>query len=216
MESPFRGLDLTGVQLIETLLWDGARFPLLPRHLARLATGRAAFGWGALDPEPALRAAVAPGVAQRVRLLAGPEGVQVTVAALPPAAAAWRVRLSPVALESSDPWLQVKSTRRARYDTDRAALPAGVDEWIYCNERDEVCEGTITNVFFDAGRGMRTPPLASGCLPGCLRAELLASGVCREQVLRVAEVPGVRLWVGNALRGLIPARLVGDGAVEGR
>jgi len=119
-------------------------------------------------------------------------------------------------LLAGDPWLQVKSTRRTRYDTDRAALPEGVDEWIYCNERDEVCEGTITNVFFDTGEGMRTPPLASGCLPGCLRAELLASGACREQVLRGADLERARLWVGNALRGLIPARLVGDGAVDGR
>ena len=35
----------------------------------------------------------------------------------------------------------------ARYDAARAALPAGVDEVVFLNERGEVCEGTITNVF---------------------------------------------------------------------
>lgn len=207
MESPFRGLDLTGVALIETLLWDGAAFPLLPRHLARLATARAAFSWPPLDPEPALRAAVTRGAALRVRLLAAPDSVQVTVATLPPAAGAWRVRLASVQLDPADPWLLVKSTRRAQYDADRAALPEGVDELIYANRRGEMCEGTITTLFFDIGQGLCTPPLACGCLPGCLRADLLATGRCHEAVLPVADLPRVRLWVGNAVRGLIPARL---------
>ena len=43
---------------------------------------------------------------------------------------------------------------------------------------------------------------------GCLRAEMLAAGHCRESVLPLADLARVRLWVGNALRGLSPARLV--------
>ena len=52
---------------------------------------------------------------------------------------------------------------------------------------------------------MRTPPLSSGLLPGVLRAEF----ACPEEVLRAEDLSGVRLWVGNALRGLIPAVWVG-------
>jgi 4-amino-4-deoxychorismate lyase len=48
---------------------------------------------------------------------------------------------------------------------------------------------------------MRTPPLSCGLLPGVLRAEL----ACAEEILRAEDLPQVRLWVGNALRGLIPA-----------
>ena len=48
---------------------------------------------------------------------------------------------------------------------------------------------------------MRTPPLSCGLLPGVLRAEL----GCPEEVLRAEDLPKTRLWVGNALRGLIPA-----------
>jgi 4-amino-4-deoxychorismate lyase len=59
-------------------------------------------------------------------------------------------------------------------------------------------------VFFDRGQGMRTPPLSCGVLPGVLRAEL----ACPEEVLMAEDLPGMRLWVGNALRGLIPARFV--------
>jgi 4-amino-4-deoxychorismate lyase len=76
-----------------------------------------------------------------------------------------------------------------------------LDEVIFLNERGEVCDGTITTLFFDRGQGMRTPPLSSGLLPGVLRAEI----GCPEEVLLVDQLPEVRLWVGNALRGIIPA-----------
>jgi 4-amino-4-deoxychorismate lyase len=184
-------------------LWDGAGFPRLPLHLARLAAGAGALGF-ACDAGPvraALRAAVGDAPA-RVRLTLGPAGdCDVTVAPLPPAKAEWRVGLAAERLASDDPWLRVKSTRRGAYDAARAALPAGLDEVVLCNERGEVCDGTITTVFFDRGAGMRTPPLSCGVLPGVLRAELAVP----EEVLLARDLPQVRLWVGNALRGLIPA-----------
>lgn len=196
------------VRLIETLLWDGARFPRLALHLARLAAGAGQLGF-ACDPsgvERALRAAVGE-APLRVRLTLGLAGdAEVTVAALPAARAEWRLGLAGARLASDDPWLRVKSTRRAAYDAARAALPEGIDEVIFLNERAEVCDGTITTVFFDRGQGMRTPPLSCGLLPGVLRAELAVP----EEVLLARDLPRVRLWVGNALRGLIPAVWAGS------
>ena len=202
MEGALRG-RAGDARLIETVLWDGAGFPRLALHLARLAAGAEALGF-ACDAG-AVRAALEAAVGDaplRVRLTLGAAGdVAVTVAPLPPAKADWRVGLAAERLESDDPWLRVKSTRRAAYDAARAALPAGLDEVVFRNERGEVCDGTITTVFFDRGAGMRTPPLTSGLLPGVLRAELALP----EEVLLVRDLPRVRLWVGNALRGLIPA-----------
>jgi 4-amino-4-deoxychorismate lyase len=206
VEGALRGRAGTA-RLIETLLWDGARFPRLPLHLARLAAGAVTLGFAhdAGAVERALRAAVGEGPL-RVRLTMGLAGdVEVTVAALPAARAEWRVGLAEARLASGDPWLRVKSTRRAVYDSARAALPEGLDEVVFLNERDEVCDGTITTVFFDRGQGMRTPPVSSGLLPGVLRAEMAVP----EEVLRAEDLPRVRLWVGNALRGLMPARLAG-------
>ncbi len=191
------------VRLIETLLWDGAGFPRLPLHLARLAAGAEALGFpcDARVVERALHGAVGA-AALRVRLTLGAAGdVEVTVAPLPPAKAEWRLGLAAARLASDDPWLRVKSTRRAAYDAARAALPAGLDEVLFLNERGEVCDGTITTVFFDRGAGLRTPPLSCGLLPGVLRAEMSVP----EEVLLARDLPRVRLWVGNALRGLIPA-----------
>lgn len=202
MEGALRG-RAGDARLIETLLWDGAAFPRLPLHLARLAAGAATLGFPC-DAGP-VRGALAAAVADaplRVRLTLGAAGdVEVTVAALPPGKAEWRLGLAAERLLSTDPWLRVKSTRRAAYDAARAALPAGLDEVVFLNERGEVCDGTITTVFFDRGAGMRTPPLSCGLLPGVLRAELAVP----EEVLLAEDLPRVRLWVGNALRGLIPA-----------
>lgn len=202
MEGALRG-RAGDARLIETALWDGAEFPRLPLHLARLARGAEALGFPCdlAAVEAALRGAVSD-VPLRVRLTLGAAGdVEVAVAPLPPAKAEWRVGLASGRLASDDPWLRVKSTRRAAYDTARAGLAAGLDEVVFLNERGEVCDGTITTVFFDRGEGMRTPPLSCGLLPGVLRAELAVP----EEVLLAEELPQVRLWVGNALRGLIPA-----------
>jgi 4-amino-4-deoxychorismate lyase len=187
-----------GLKLIETMLWDGTCVPRWPLHLARLTAGAAALGWAV----PVVQAAGPEGQAARLRLTLDATGtVQVEVGAVPAAMPLWRVGLAAQRLSSGDPWLGVKSTRREVYDRARAALAKGLDEVVFLNERGEVCDGTITSVFFDRGAGMRTPPLACGLLPGVLRAEM----GCTEEVLRGEELPRVRLWLGNALRGLSPA-----------
>jgi 4-amino-4-deoxychorismate lyase len=88
-------------------------------------------------------------------------------------------------------------------------LADGLDEVLLQNGAGEVCDGTITTVFFDAGQGLRTPPLRCGLLPGVLREEMLETGQAQEGVLRAGDLPQVRLWVGNSLRGLTPALWIG-------
>lgn len=211
MEDPLRAAaDEPGLRLIETVLWDGAVCPRLPGHLTRLMAGAAALGWPC-EPE-AVTAALRgePGTPARLRLTMDRNGVvEVTRGALPPSPPAWRLGLAAPRLDSADPWLRLKTTRRAVYDDARAAMPGALDELLFRNERGEVCDGTITTLFFDRGAGLRTPPLSSGVLAGVLRAELLDSGRCREERLSADDLPRVRLWVGNALRGLIPATWAG-------
>ena len=203
------GVDDPALRLIETLRWDGARFPLLARHLARLAASAADLSW-TLDPEritAALAGAATGGALARVRLTVGGDGVpDVTTSPLPPTPEAWDVMLAGEGIDSRDPWRRVKSTHRTLYDALRGGLPPGIGEVLVTNERGEIAEGTITNVFFATGSGICTPPLTAGCLPGVLRAELIADG-CREVPLPVSALSDVQLWVGNAVRGLIPARV---------
>ncbi len=193
------------LRLIETVYWDGHGCPRGAGHLARLAASAARFGRGCDRATVAAALAGPAGQGARLRLTLDAAGrIEVAAAPLPAPIPLWRLGFAGGCVASGDPWLGVKSTRRAGHDAARAALPAGLDEAIWLNERGEATEGTITNLFFDRGQGLRTPPRACGLLPGVLRAELLAAG-CREEVLRGEDLPHVRLWVGNALRGLCPA-----------
>tara|TARA_B100002051_G_C16686755_1_gene613062 strand:+ start:1045 stop:1359 length:315 start_codon:yes stop_codon:yes gene_type:complete len=103
--------------------------------------------------------------------------------------------------------LRLKTTARAPYDAARAALPEGVDEAILLNERGELCEGTITNLFLKRDGTYLTPPCASGLLPGILREEMLETGAAREAVLQPEDLAQGEVFMGNSLRGLIPAQL---------
>lgn len=207
MEGAFRDPDL---KLIETFAWTGGGFPRLQRHINRMKKSAQALGFPfelsdlysfiPTDPGPLPR---------RLRLTLDRNGwFDLTSAALTQTPAEWRVRLASARIASHDPRLRHKTTDRALYDTTRAALPEGVDELIFLNERGEVAEGTITNIFFDLGEGLQTPPLSSGCLPGCLREELLETGQVYEGPIHGDDLPRARLWVGNSLRGLISARLL--------
>lgn len=69
----------------------------------------------------------------------------------------------------------------------RLARDAGADEALFGNTRDELCEGTWSNIFLYRDGGFQTPPLSSGCLPGITRALVLDLG--RALGLEICETP---------------------------
>lgn len=210
MESPLHEIAPAGLEVIETLGFSpDAGFARLALHVDRCEAtcARLQFPFDRAAVLLALGEAVADAPA-RVRLTVDALGlVAVTAAGLAEAACLWRVGIADERLRSDDPWLQVKTTQRGVYDRARSALPDGIDEMIFLNERDEVCEGTITNIFVERDDVLVTPPMASGLLPGVLRQELLESGKASEGVLGLNDLAG-GFYVGNSLRGMIKAHLV--------
>ena len=219
-------------RLIETLRLevdaDGARYPRLDGHRARLVRSAAALGFAcdwatvaqALEQVgtdarrewmPAGRTDVQP-AAWRVRLTLGRGGdVAITRAPLDPLPAG-PLALVPAAepVDSRDGWLAHKTTVRSRYDRALGALAATPDVFdvLYCNECGEVAEGARSTLFARIGGRLLTPPLACGVLPGVLRAELLERGEAEEAVLTPADLERAEaLYCGNALRGLVPVHL---------
>jgi len=205
--------------LIETLRWTrDSGFYLLAEHSARLEHSAAAldFRFAAADMRRALNGSVERADADvlRVRLTLARDGAFAASAApvaLPGAGTIWRVALAPARFDSTDPLLRHKTTRRALYEDALAAAQReqGADEVLFCNERDELCEGARCNLFVADGDTLLTPPLACGLLPGVLRAHLLASGRAREATLRRSDLTGRRgLFMGNSVRGLVAATLL--------
>ncbi len=216
MESPLRPPPDPGFRLIETFGYaPGKGCAHLALHLARMARSAREFGIS-FDKRVAqeLVRNIRSDTDLRCRLTLDGDGrTQMTTAPMSPGIGTWRLGIAEDRLNSRDPWLQHKTTQRQLYDTARANLPEGVDEVIFLNERDEVCEGTITNIFACLGNGLLTPPLRCGLLPGVLREELIAKGDAREATLTMDDLRRAhRLYVGNSLRGLIPARLVAAGS----
>jgi branched-subunit amino acid aminotransferase/4-amino-4-deoxychorismate lyase len=210
MESALYETAKPDLKIIETLQFDGTGFVRLAEHLDRAEATADLLGFPFERGEclGAIGGAVASG-ASRVRMTLDRAGlVEVTAVPFDLDDRIWNVAISETRLDSSDPFLAVKTSERTLYDTVRGDLPRGIDEIIFLNERGEVCEGTITNVFVEIDGILVTPPLPSGLLPGVLRASLLDEGRAIERVLTRDDLAAGDLFLGNSLRGLIRAQLV--------
>ena len=210
MESAFRGTCPDDLNVIETCLSaTGTGIALWPFHRQRLerTCDRLGIPLDVTVVENAI-ADIPKDVGRRVRLTVDLQGeVSVSHPELAPMPEQWSLVWADETLMSDDPWRGVKTTNRGIYDRARAKMPEGTDEVLFLNERGDVAEGSITNVFVERGGVLLTPPLSSGALPGVLRASLLAEGRARECALRPDDLKDAPLFVGNALRGLVPAGL---------
>ncbi|GGX73509.1 aminodeoxychorismate synthase, component I [Litorimonas cladophorae] len=104
-----------------------------------------------------------------------------------------------------------KTTRRDFYDGERERIGAGilVDEVIFLNANEEVCEGSFTTIFVEKDGQLYTPDLSSGLLPGILRQHYLETGKAESKVLTLTDLSAAdAIYVGNSLRGLMPAQFI--------
>ena len=217
VESALRDGNGAGFELIETMRWEpGSGFLRFERHLARLYASAAELGF-ACDPErigEVLSNAVnGQLIALRVRLALQHSG-EAAAAVQPyeplPADKVWRLQLARIRLDSGNMLLRHKTSLRQVYTQARAEyLATRAEEVLLANERGELCEGTITNLFADFGDGpLATPRLDCGLLPGILRGSLLDEGRAVEAIYSFEDLKAAKaIFVGNSLRGLIPARL---------
>lgn len=203
--------------LLETLLWDGG-YPFLDQHLSRLQDSSRYFDFS-LD-EAAVRIQLedrarqfASGVKYRVRLTLDEDGrTSIEHAVLNDADLERpRVMLSDVRTNSGDKFLYHKTTRRHIYDeSHHRALHDGLADVLFMNERGEITEGAISNIFIRRGGTLRTPMLASGLLNGIYRRHVLRSNpTAHEQVLYPDDLLRAdALYICNAVRGMREVQLL--------
>lgn len=201
-------------QLLETLLWDEKYF-LLDLHLDRMESSAEYFDFAfdraeILERLSAEAAKFVAGELYRVRLLTGATGtIAIETAKHLPEQGTGRVRLARERVDSRDRFLRHKTTHRERYDRLYAAARRdGFDEVLFQNERGELTEGAISNLFVRRNGKLLTPPAACGLLPGVLRRHILATDPSAEEsILTLEDLESAEeILIGNSVRGLRPVR----------
>lgn len=210
----------TSFGLIETMRWQDGRCDLLALHLDRLESSAAHFHFR-FDRELTQRlieahgADLDPNIPHKLRLVLNHRG---TCTFSPPepitedASTPLGICIWPTPIDSTDPLLQHKTTRRTVYDQAYAkARTQGFADAIFINEHGHITEGAIHNIFVRHGSQWRTPPISAGLLPGVYRRHLLArdpeiteSNLTAEDLRSADEI-----WLTNAVRGIRKATLDG-------
>ena len=200
--------------LIETMRFTPEEgIPLLDLHLARMRDSAQALGF-AFDRHASRNAIQAlcfevEGPA-KVRLLLARSGATCLEVVDLPASPGQPVTCAvlPLPLDPGDWRLAHKTSERWIYEAGmRAARSAGADEALLLRDDGLVTEGCFTNIFVERDGLLLTPPVGLGLLPGVLRRHLLDAGRAIEAELRLADLAG-GFFIGNALRGLMPALLL--------
>ncbi len=224
-ECALKARFLTGLmpdfELFETMhasRAEGCRH--LPRHLARMEASARYFGfaWDEAAVREALHAACAAMPANqphRLRLALKPDGAcSLQTAPLQVLKGPVYFLLADETTESSDIFLAHKTTLRARYDAAwKNAEAAGAFDQLFFNAKGELTEGGRSNVFVKLAGRWYTPPLASGVLPGVMRAVLLddpAWAASERRLSRSDLLAAEEVVLCNALRGAMPASVLSD------
>ena len=200
-----------GVELVETLLFNGSYF-LLHRHLARLAASADFFGF-CIDIEQVQNAlmnasASMPPGAQKVRLRVSRFGA-LSIEQTPAITSdCIRLAISETPIDEHDVFLHHKTTRRGVYNRAMAAHP-GADDVLLWNRRGEITETCFGNIVADIAGKLVTPPVHCGLLPGTMRADLLERGLIGEMVIKREDISMANgLYMINSVRKWVPVKLL--------
>lgn len=144
----------------------------------------------------------------RVRVLAENNELSTQISPFKDFSSPVKLAISRYPLTASVQTTGKKTTARDFYDGERHRITASTsaDEVIFQNAQGQICEGSFTSIFIEKDRALLTPHLSCGLLPGVLRQELIESGQAIEATLSLADLKSAdAIFVGNSLRGLIPA-----------
>jgi para-aminobenzoate synthetase/4-amino-4-deoxychorismate lyase len=201
------------VEALETLLLQDGAPQRGDAHLARMQRTARHFGLRfSLAEARAHLKTVAEAHAEgawRLRLTCDAEGrFAHTLAAFTPTAEPVRLALADGPMPTLGPraeFLAHKTTRRELYAFSK---PADAFDVVLWNEAGELTECSFGNLAVQLDGQWLTPPLASGLLPGVLRAELLAHGRVKEAGLTRDDLARADALVFfNSLRGWLAAEL---------
>ena len=201
------------VKLLESMRLDPIDgVPLIELHMARLSRTAVHFQFATPDTEAIRQDILSYKVESTVklRLLYSSDGsYELTHEALQPLIEPIRLRLAPEPIPANidKDLLSFKTTQREVYDSFAAQKADAADVVLY-NRDGFVTETTIFNLFIMSPAGvLMTPPATLALLEGVYRQHLLNNGA-QSRLIHVDELQDAgRIYVSNAVRGLLAAEL---------
>jgi para-aminobenzoate synthetase / 4-amino-4-deoxychorismate lyase len=199
-------------ELFETMLLENGKILLLEDHLNRLKSSASffLFRYDDLKINKQIQKAVSKYdqcTKQKVKLLINKWGeVKTNVSPISAPPEIIKVIISKNRIKTANKYQYFKTTNRKIYDKENQFFSRrGFFDVIYFNERSELAEGAITNIFLKLGDTYFTPPLTSGILPGVYRKiKLKRDSSVKEKILYFEDLMSAEeIILTNALRGEI-------------
>jgi para-aminobenzoate synthetase/4-amino-4-deoxychorismate lyase len=209
LKAQFLVKSLPDFSLIETILCVDGKIKYRDMHLQRLKTSAQYFNipCNVSDIKRTLKKYAAGLMGRlRLRLLLNAKGKIIIEQRLftanflmPP-----KIVISQYKTNSRDPFLYHKTTCRDLYDTEyREYSVQGFFDVLFCNEKNEITEGAISNIFIQKNGRLYTPPLKCGLLNGIGRRLMLKKSEVKEKILYPADLKKAdKILLTNSVRGV--------------
>lgn len=176
LKSSFLLNPLPYFELFETMLVENGKIFLLDEHLKRLnqAAEYFLFKFDFTQLSSRLNEKLSeadPAKKYKLKLLLTKQGrIKIELADFPANPEKIKIKLSVNITSSADKFRYFKTSNRKMYDDEySAAVKKGFFDIIFMNEKNQITEGAITNLFIRKGNEWITPPVNCGLLPGVFR-----------------------------------------------
>ncbi|MBS4033584.1 MAG: aminodeoxychorismate synthase component I [Ignavibacterium sp.] len=199
-------------ELFETMLLENGKIHLLEDHLNRLKLSASFFLFRYDDNkiQKVIQKTILNSNShtnQKLKLLIDKWGeVKTIVSQVLATPEKIKVIISKNRIKTGNKYQYFKTTNRIIYDKENKFFRRrGFFDVIFFNERSELAEGAITNIFLKIGDTYFTPPVTSGILPGVYRKFMLRSNSSVKEKLLYFEdlMSAEEIILTNALKGEI-------------
>ncbi|MDI7188792.1 aminodeoxychorismate synthase component I [Leptospira santarosai] len=211
-----------GFFLFETILYKNGILYFLKEHLERIKKSAKIFQFPFSKKEwdTSLKqiASISPGPnAYKIKISLDSLGkFRIESHKLPKFRKEGIVKISEIEIDSSSEFRKHKTNLREIYDGEgKRFRDSGYIDVLYLNEKKEIIEGSICNIFVKIGDSYFTPPISSGALPGIFRNRLLKRNGFYEKTLSLDDLRRSNsIFLCNSVRGILRVKEVHDSKKE--
>ena len=209
LKANFLTHPLIEFQLIETILWNGKEYTFLEQHLERMKNSAQYFGFSFSKEKIVQKFLKLDKSHQKIRILLSKDGTT-EIEALPLTSSSLIIKISPEKVLSTDKFLFHKITHRPLYNKYRElSKKENIIDYIFLNEKNEITEGTIHNIFIQQNGKLYTPPKECGILAGIQRQNILKENLnTKEKILTLEDLKSAeKIFVCNSVVELLEVHL---------